>query len=1121
MRTLPVCLLVGILSCPTVVCAEPVRPRPIPAAGSVAQSVKDRESEAVSFASIYPGAEVVWQIGSLDNSSGEFPPRIVDIQDKKEWLFTVGKDDAATRFPASIGGQKLRIRAETILVRFSVDAEGDYTFVLALADGKNLWNCLEILLDDHVLHEYAAEGNSPAIEHDSFFRFAEPLHLSRGEHTIALKYKNARSAYEWLVFDAMALLKGTHGAVYRAEEFARHPLRRQRVWCEPIYHRPNTREAMGVSSISGPDFSLELALPDGRYDLELGFSETIHRSIQVPLLKGAGERLFDVYVNGKKVLADYDIIKASGGARLSTERVAAVASDGGITLRFVGKKQMARISRVRVLQGGKVIRAYEFIGAPLKKRRWSLADNCFASPTNLVPNPGFEWVDGEGNVQSWHLLHEKGKVQHCTGEAREGKACLRLQGGQPGSIRADTMGLVCADKPYALSVWVKTTGDCRVRPKLYWCRWHVQYRKDQIERFKEIKRRMQTEFVGVTPGEWQAAPQGWRKITLTAVPPHGSDCAGYGLDWEGGDGHVLVDDVLFDGLGALPVELMMSQGGYDTRGLKRAVVFTQSDCGGAGEFVVRTASNDPVKRGKLTPVGRCPWQYPDEGLTIAASRWNRHVWTADFTDIAEPGRYNLEVLLQDGQSQRSPVFSITTGKYRDVARHVITRYFPVIRCGADVPGWHPPCHTDDADILKGGKRQGHKAVSGGWHDAGDNNVFLFNVANCALAMTHHNQELATHTPVLDEACWGLDHLVRCQFDDGSFANRITGHPDSCPIIRPDKATDGDPATPDNRVCAAGGLYLEPTLAAVAGLFKSATQLDTTDPERARTYRDAAKRGLAYWERRGALDGAFTSPYKILIGLDTEREMPKERYEEWVTRSVATVTGALEDGSALTRWPVGGRFQFIYAYALLEFVKRKPADPQADRARKALRAFFDRTMVPAAEGSPFGQMQELRADRRRFAETYHSYDISYKYFAAFALAYAAEVLNERRYLAVAEAQVQWGLGLNPANICAVAGQGWREQSSFNLGSNDFPGHENGQYPGATHHCIVAGSGVKRRVWPLYDHRIPQHFGVPVDFPVCGVLMDYPTFGMGAEPWIQHAAPFILACTQIESALATLK
>jgi hypothetical protein len=225
---------------------------------------------------------------------------------------------------------------------------------------------------------------------------------------------------------------------------------------------------------------------------------------------------------------------------------------------------------------------------------------------------------------------------------------------------------------------------------------------------------------------------------------------------------------------------------------------------------------------------------------------------------------------------------------------------------------------------------------------------------------------------------------------------------------------------------------------------------------------------------------------------------------------------VKDRSCLGRWPITGRTDFMYLYALLEFAKLNPKHNLTPEIRKEVRSFIDEILVPATAGTPFGQIQELRPNRRRFVESL-KYDISYKYSAAAILAYAADVLREQSYIKLAEAQIQWGLGLNPVNISAIAGIGWRQQCSFNIAATEFVGHENGQYPGATHHSIVPGSGCRNIAKRRISSNTPRYLGHPFDFPICGVLVDYPSFPYGGEPYIAHAGPFILACARLDKAI----
>ena len=959
-------------------------------------------ADVTSFKSIYPDAKVIWQIGSLDRSGEEFSDVIKAHDRKKTWDFEVGKDKWPLTFPATIGGERPYNRPEAVNIKFKISQAGTYTLVMAFTDAKNLFNHIEIYLDDKKIGEYTIAGNNPRSDNDSEARFAQTMQLKTGEHKITLRYKTPRSKYYWVVFDAVALLKGTLRPVYRASEFNRKQKIRQDKWCEPMIRRPDVKDAMGFGSLEGTDFDIIFELSNGKYELELGFSESVDKDGE-SLFSKPGMRLFDVYINGKKVLSDFDILQKAPERRMITERFPVTVDNKQVILRLTGKKGLARISRVRIFKGKKCIKTYEFIrGQDVKTIKWNPADHCFEAPTNLVPNPGFELVDYKGKLHSWVSTADPSATKQIVGKAHKGKASLWLNGSKPGSVRADTLGVVCHDKPYTFTCWILTSGRCRVRPKLLWYRWEVQYRKDQIKRFREAKKRKQIEESGTTLGKWSSSPGKWRKVTIEAIPPHGVNTVSFGFDWEGGNGYACVDDMFFDGLGALPLELILSQGGYDTQGIKHAVIFSpkNSKCK-SGIFILRKASNDIVTRQKLKFLGSCPWEYPDEKLIIADSRWNRNIWIADFSKVHEPGRYSLEVILDNGETQRSPVFTIQNGLYGNLSRYVSTTYFPIIRCGTDVPGWHPPCHTDDADFIdRKGKRIKHKAVFGGWHDAGDMNIFETNTSKCAMALAYCGGLLG-NKKILEEACWGLDHLARCQAKNGAMPHIIMGYPEATPFMRPDKATDGNPNTPDNRVFK-GDLDGESYMSAIIGFYNAAKLLDETDSDKAKKYRSIAETGINYLERHNFFKGYALLPWQVLAALAGGKS--KASIDDMIKHLLETV----KDRSCLGRWPITGRTDFMYLYALLEFAKLNPKHNLTPEIRKEVRSFIDEILVPATAGTPFGQIQELRPNRRRFVESL-KYDISYKYSAATILAYAAEVLREQSYIKLAEAQIQWDWG----------------------------------------------------------------------------------------------------------------
>ena len=126
--------------------------------------------------------------------------------------------------------------------------------------------------------------------------------------------------------------------------------------------------------------------------------------------------------------------------------------------------------------------------------------------------------------------------------------------------------------------------------------------------------------------------------------------------------------------------------------------------------------------------------------SVKPTTWGRflryHYLTADFSDVTEPGLYQVHYGLE-----RSSVFCIADDVYdRGVWQPVIEYFLPVQMCHMRVSEkyriWHDACHMDDALMARVGNHidgydqrpglskyaEGEKVPGvniGGWHDAGD------------------------------------------------------------------------------------------------------------------------------------------------------------------------------------------------------------------------------------------------------------------------------------------------------------------------------------------------------------------------------------------------------------------
>lgn len=94
---------------------------------------------------------------------------------------------------------------------------------------------------------------------------------------------------------------------------------------------------------AGAAFSYAIPGPNGAYVVHLGFAETY--------LQAAGQRLFDVSINGAKVLAAFDIFAAAGGMNRAVVRSFPVTvSTGLVTLSFApGAIQNPKIDTIEIV----------------------------------------------------------------------------------------------------------------------------------------------------------------------------------------------------------------------------------------------------------------------------------------------------------------------------------------------------------------------------------------------------------------------------------------------------------------------------------------------------------------------------------------------------------------------------------------------------------------------------------------------------------------------------------------------------------------------------------------------------------------------------------------------------
>lgn len=171
------------------------------------------------------------------------------------------------------------------------------------------------------------------------------------------------------------------------------------------------------------------------------------------------------------------------------------------------------------------------------------------------------------------------------------------------------------------------------------------------------------------------------------------------------------------------------------------------------------------------------------------------VWWFDFTTLTTPGMYYI---LDVTNNVRSYEFEIGDDVYKEVLKHAVRTFF-YQRSGFEKNAMYAgEAWADGASHLKNlqdkNARQYNKTsdassetdVSGGWYDAGDYNKYTNWTANYVVDFMraylenpgawgddYNIPESGNKTPdILDEAKWGIDHLLRMQRSDGSVLSIV-------------------------------------------------------------------------------------------------------------------------------------------------------------------------------------------------------------------------------------------------------------------------------------------------------------------------------------------------------------
>ncbi|NNL95117.1 MAG: glycoside hydrolase family 9 protein, partial [Xanthomonadales bacterium] len=235
-------------------------------------------------------------------------------------------------------------------------------------------------------------------------------------------------------------------------------------------------------------------------------------------------------------------------------------------------------------------------------------------------------------------------------------------------------------------------------------------------------------------------------------------------------------------VGQVNHQIKVDHFGYRPGDLKLAIVSANP----GASVQLRDTSNTvvytiPADGGSITSMG-------NDGLPSGDD-----VWWVDFSAFSTPGTYHVYSPTLSGQSYD---FEIRENIYNEVVRTAM-RTFYLQRCNTEkttefAGDWADPAQCHMTDVLteqaSGHTDHGDFDLTGGWHDAGDYNKYVWRAVSTAvvpLLRAHADNPGVFHDgdlnipesgngvpDVLDEIRYELDWMLKMQLPDGSVLHQM-------------------------------------------------------------------------------------------------------------------------------------------------------------------------------------------------------------------------------------------------------------------------------------------------------------------------------------------------------------
>ena len=535
------------------------------------------------------------------------------------------------------------------------------------------------------------------------------------------------------------------------------------------------------------------------------------------------------------------------------------------------------------------------------------------------------------------------------------------------------------------------------------------------------------------------------------------------------------------------VRIFVNQVGYELAGPKSAVV--------AANFFPRDRSAVTFKL--MTSAGKTVWKQdiPCTGRIYGGTDddWGWYFWRADFSSWQHAGQFRASAKVGDTIGDRQ--LSIGRRVLLQETAQTAVDFFFIQRCGFEVPGWHKPCHLDDAKLPEGR----HLDATGGWHSAGDYNKLMYEHGDGGVVFAllkafaaapelfeHYDRNADGLPDALDEAIWGAQFVAKMQIpESGGLRNHVQQGPGRnwTKWSAPEVHTDNVVGTDDDPVVQAG----EGSSPLVIGAW---ARLSLLLNQRGRTNGclDAALRLWDYSTKGGTNVG---SPYLLLSALELHAVTRQSAYLDAARRGAEGLLSQQANRGRLRG--AFGTFGETTAAALASFALACPTEPLTPKITRTLKEYV--AFCARQTDNPFGLSRQPAGEADQFfpADMGNSFQLLGRAWAA-SLVY--QLTGEPRTLAFAVDQMDWILGKNPLGLCLFEGKGAFNPPRYHHRYNMIPGRERGAVPGTVPNGFVREMGLADR--PGLDlsrggSRAPSY--------------------RTSEPWLVHNLFYLLAASEL--------